>query len=307
MSSLSRIQRQNIAWLIPGPGPDERLGSVVDRAARLYGTTSGNLLHELIGDREGACIDIDGAGTNVILRIARAIQVSPIDLWRHRLFDHPGLLSPGSRLAFCPMCWSEDQAAGREPGLRRDWARALRTMCSKHREPLRLPRPSMSGLERAAFSRSDADSNEAEALACLAAIDDFGCSLDGALFHRQPWPVGWKVSPLVARELLCWLCFNAGSEEDFAPVCRLVCPDKALARYVRVPSHPVPPLRGQPWEKFRSIADPSLRRAALWVVGWWACPEWRNEWRPGWVEREVPRRCCQAGTRKSAKRVVFCV
>jgi hypothetical protein len=137
---MPRARPTREAWFITGPGPDERLGSVVDRAASLYGTTGECLLGELIGEGEVGIGDVDCGGAAVVASIARAIQIAPRDLWQHRLQDHPSLLAPSARLAFCPACWQEDRAAGREPGLRREWSGVLRTMCARHAEPRRCCR-----------------------------------------------------------------------------------------------------------------------------------------------------------------------
>lgn len=284
MSAMPRARPTREAWFITGPGPDERLGSVVDRAASLYGTTGECLLGELVGEGEGDIGDVDGGGAAVVASIARAIQIAPRDLWRHRLPDHPSLLAPSARLAFCPACWQEDRAAGREPGLRREWAGVLRTMCALHAEPLRLSGPFLRGSE-AMLSRRGNHSAEEDGAACLAAIDHFGRTLEGALFLGKPWPTDWVLSPLRARAVLLAVSLNLGEDDAFPAVSRLVYPS-LLAGCVRVPQHSISPLRGEPWEAFRAIADPSLRRAALWLTAWFACPCWNQGWRPGWVQTD---------------------
>ncbi len=286
MNAMPREQSSREAWFISGPGPDERLGSLVDRAAILYRTTGEQLINELLQSGGGARIDIDSAGAKAVVRMARAIQIAPQVLWRHRLPDHPSLLAPSARLAFCLECWKEDRDAGRELGLRRDWAGVLRTMCTRHGVPLRLAGPFVRGAE-AMLSRRNNHPAESDGQACLVAIDQFARTLEGALFFNRPWPSHWKLSPSRARAVLLAVCLNLESGERFPVVSRLVY-SSALAGYVRVPPHTMSPMRGDPWQGFRAIADPSLRRAGLWLVAWWTCPEWCNEWRPGWVDREVP-------------------
>jgi hypothetical protein len=283
---MPRARPTREAWFITGPGPDERLGSVVDRAASLYGTTGECLLGELIGEGEVGIGDVDCGGAAVVASIARAIQIAPRDLWQHRLQDHPSLLAPSARLAFCPACWQEDRAAGREPGLRREWSGVLRTMCARHAEPLRLSGPFLRGAE-AMLSRRGNHPAEDDGEACLAAIDHFGRTLEGALFFGRPWPDGWAVPPQRVRSILLAVSLNLSEEYAFPPVSRLVYPS-LLAGCVRPPFHAMSPFRGEPWEAFRAIADPALRRAAIWLVAWWTCPDWSERWRPGWTSREVP-------------------
>jgi len=277
MSAKSCQRPAREAWLIPGPGPDERLGSVVDRAANLYGTTADNLLAELSGGRSNTIVDADAARPQDIVSMARAMGVSSRALWSHRLPDHPSLLAPGARRAMCPMCWEEDRAAGRPRAYRRDWAGVLRTTCSRHATALEFTRSTAFGWD--VRSDNHAIAMTEEKCVCLAAIEHFGRTLEGALFFDCPWPTHWALSPQRARSALLAASLNLSQEEAFPPLSRMIHPSM-MTGLVRTPLHVLSPLRGPPWEAFRAIADPMLRRAALWLVGWWTCPEWLDAWRP---------------------------
>lgn len=279
-----RTRPEQEAWFVQGPGPDERLGSVVNRAGELYGTTGESLLSELLGQPRTSWSGIDGASAAQVTEIARALKVAPRELWRHRLPDHPRLLAPNARQAYCPACWREDRAAGREPGFRRAWASLLRTRCEQHAEPLHLAGPFSYGNATRSV-RDDDRAGIEDRQACIDAIESFGHTLEGALFFGRPWPRTWRLSPWIARALLPAVSLNLGRDEQFPAISLLVC-TAPLAGIVRVPTHALSPLHQTPWEAFREIADPAARRAALWLVGWRTCPDWPEAWRPGWVERD---------------------
>jgi hypothetical protein len=271
------------AWWTPGPGPDERLGSVVLRAAELYGTTPERLVGELVGDTHPAVSDVDGAGAHVVTAIARAIHAKPTDLWRCRLPDHPRLLAPGARLAYCPACWSEDRAAGQPFTFRREWAGVLRTLCRGHQTPLRLfgQAAKLPGSSSTLLERPEPGTFVSR---CAIAIDAFAQVLEHALFDSGSWPADWRLSARECRDLLLKLTVNVNDGPDLSLMCRFIDPS-VHPRDLRTARHLLVPCNGEPWGAFRAIDDPAVRRAALWLVAWWTRPDWDQSLSPAWAPR----------------------
>ena len=54
------------------------------------------------------------------------------------------------------------------------------------------------------------------------------------------------------------------------------------------------------WEAFRSIADPAVRRAALWIGAWAFMPDLAPEMNPGWIKWDVVVRGRSGSARKNA-------
>jgi hypothetical protein len=77
---------------------------------------------------------------------------------------------------------------------------------------------------------------------------------------------------------------NLGDRPAFPQICTLIDPSE-LPGEIRVPTHLSPPFNGSIWEGIRMIDDPAIRRAVLWLLGWWTCPAWDNGWRPSWARR----------------------
>jgi hypothetical protein len=254
------------------------------RAAELYGTTPESLVGELVGDTHPAVSDVDGAGAHVVTAIARAIHAKPTNLWRCRLPDHPRLLAPGARLAYCPACWSEDGAAGQPFTFRREWAGALRTLCRVHQTPLRLfgQAAKVSGNSSTLLERPEPGTFVAR---CAVAIDAFAQVLEQALFESGPWREGWRFSAKKCKDLLLEMTVDVGGGPGLSLMSRFIDPS-IHPRDLKVPRGLVTTGAGGPWGAFRAINDPGVRRAALWLVGWWACPNWPPALSPSWAPRK---------------------
>lgn len=134
--------------------PDELTSSWIGRVACRYGMTEGGLIAAL-RDRwpngTTACRIDWRADSGDLAALAVACRVDPEVLrqraltatgWPRCWFAWDGL--PGGdgvaacgeiAPAFCRCCWRDDVAAGREPYLRRGWARVF-GMCQTHRQPL---------------------------------------------------------------------------------------------------------------------------------------------------------------------------
>lgn len=277
------VRGSTTAWFVPAPGPDERLGSVVERAAQLYGVTADALLEELTGQAAARVDRIDAAGPHEVRAMARALGVPAARLWRHRLLDAPRWLAPTARHAACLTCWQEDRAIGRPPGFRRAWAAALRTRCPHHGTPLQRADPAnLASVRARAFVEIPVN---AEALKWLDCVEHVGRTLEAVLFEGAAWPADWRLSAEQTRAALLAVSLNLGADDAMLPTSRIVAPT-FLEEWVHVPRHAVGPVRGDPWTAYQGIADPALRRAALWLVAWWTVPGLPDAWRPGWFSRE---------------------
>jgi hypothetical protein len=260
-----------VRWWVAPPGPDESLGSLVARAAAFFEGESGWLWTNLLEGRTD--IDMDDPPAAVLVRLARATGIAARQLQGHRLADAPGLLARGARSAYCPVCWAEQ--GGEVPSQRRSWMGCFRTVCEVHRAPLLAWRPHQRAipLQLPAFDPTDRD--------ILDLIDKFGRTLEGSLLCGEPWPEAWKGDAMAARTMLLRVCFNYDAEAHFAPVSDVVA-TRTLRPYIHGPIRIIASKKRVHWDDFRRIADPVVRRAALWLVAWRVMPGLEDRFRPGW-------------------------
>jgi hypothetical protein len=120
--------------------------------------------------------------------------------------------------------------------------------------------------------------------ACRQAIDGFARDLEASLFDGSPWPAGWIGDARECRSRMIAASLNLGDRPAFPPICALIDPSD-LPGEIRVPTHLSPPFSGSAWEGIRIIDDPAIRRAVLWLLGWWTCPAWDVGCRPSWARR----------------------
>lgn len=123
-------------WWLASPGRDESLRSLVERADRLYGVTREQTY--VWQDQTSTAANLDAPSSLELLRLARMLGVPARELARHRLRDHPSLLNPSQRRAYCPQCIYEDCQEGRP--------RVFRRACSYFNAPCTISR--CSGLNR---------------------------------------------------------------------------------------------------------------------------------------------------------------
>lgn len=275
------MDRRNPRWWVSPPGPDESLRSLLARVADMYESEPGEVWSRLNAGDPQAAGEVDDPSCAALHRMGQALGVPGASLQAHRLHETPGLLAPAARTAMCPCCWVEDDAAGRPRSYRRAWAHVLRTVCPVHRVHLVIPRdrrqPDLAAAQaqQAALTPDD--------LQILALIDRLGATLESALCEGAPWPCDWQGSAVSARQALVQVSFNPGGVRG-PPVIANVCPSPTLASVVHGPLHYRGPGEAADWEAFRRIADPCVRRAALWVVAWQVVPELPDIYSPGWVD-----------------------
>lgn len=265
-------------WWIPPPVADESLRSVLNRAAVLYECEPAALWNELCAHIPDAAPEIDDPPAQCLMALAQVLSCRADGLHAHRIVDSPGRLSPSARKAYCPRCREDDMRSGRPAHDRRAWTYVLRTQCDLHCAPLRLQ--SSYNLASALVEDPPLAPVEREILEFVAM---FGRTLEASLFHGAPWPARWVKSAAWSRNTLCNLTCNVGPQRAHVPLAYLLAPP-GLARFIRAPSRPVDPARRVEWDNFRAIADPAIRRAALWAVGWNVVPELPYTLYPGPIE-----------------------
>jgi len=127
-------------WTIPGPGPDESLESLIERADRYYHGWLTGLGRRLdvrpASSAEGDHLAAARLTITDVRAIAQRIDVPAARLFGHRLVTGPDHLDVPQRRAFCAHCWLDDDRAGRPRAFRRSWARVWCLSCPVHGIPL---------------------------------------------------------------------------------------------------------------------------------------------------------------------------
>lgn len=253
-------------WIIPGPGPDESIASLVGRAATKYGLTEQELVADLMGGTIDTIrsFDLDVPPSRVVHAIATAVGVPDKSLFACRLDASPRWLAPSARCVYCPECWAEDDAAGRPRGFRRQWASVLRPICMRHGRP--LIRCLARDTEQPSLHLWGNDpASRGKRRECLDVLDKLGAALEATLFDGADWPRDWSESAVEARRVLLASALNCASQAAFPATSSLMLPTE-LAPYVHGPSHTFPPQHTPEWETFRALSDPGFRRGALWMA-----------------------------------------
>lgn len=277
-------------WFVAAPGPDETLSSVVGRAAAFYGGTVELLWVALHGAHVSTSGTPDHPSPEALQRMAHALGVAPLSLRDHRLDESPRWLTEPARRAYCPACWLEDMDAGRPLGYRRAWARVLGTHCVRHDRPL-LCSHAPSGkdaswmeelvLQRAAMGDAASAYPDGETGKLLRWIDQLGTELDGALFAGASWPSVWRLDRHEVQRRLVTSCHADDGEGGYSSLSRVVVPPD-LRRYIHTRNSQVTQSSRFDWEDLRSLGDPGIRRAALWLLGWQLVPGLPESWGPRW-------------------------
>src|SRR5690606_13500627 len=181
-----------------------------------------------------------------------------------------------ARQAVCPICWEQAASGDPQPELR-GWTHVLRTCCPRHGAPLCLP----VSRSRAGLDHRDVAGLTGEDHEVLRLIDGFGATLERALFFGDPWPTHWQGCPQSARQRLLQVTFYPSDGTNF-PLLASVAPSESLAPFVHCGRHLHGEAGKRDWDGFRRLADPAIRRAALWIVAWMTIPDLPQRMSPGW-------------------------
>jgi hypothetical protein len=278
------IERDDTLWLIPTPGADETLRSVLQRAGDLYARSPEHLWRELHAEHTDAPSEIDHPSWADLDRLAHVLAVSRTRLARLRLPDGEGQLATGRRHAYCPACWRDDDAAGRPRHFRRAWAGVFTLRCGRHQTPLFLwhaaPRqhaPRRGDDISLAEMVWKATAASPEALASLQALEDVARVMDACRDDPTRWPAHWLGNAAQARALLIEV-MTIDERTGGLPIASA----QANARLqTLIHSGPVAAEAGATtgWERLRQTRDPAVRRMALWLVGSWLVPTWPAHFR----------------------------
>jgi len=273
--------KPSISWWIPGPGCDESLRSIVERADRFYPG-----VHEewcdwlyrhatLLPERQ---CGLDDLPARAICRLARQIGVEPKSLYSHRLNDSPYLLSESERRAYCPACWLSDDRAGRPRSFRRGRAGVFTLNCPTHGLPVFWGHPLSANFPHMVGSKAEPPS-DLLSQRILRLIEKFAHGMEGALVSGQPWPLAWRGSVHSARALLIRCVANLGRVNEHVPIAYISTPPELLS-FIASPRRRIEPLQHSPWESVRTMGPPSWRRAAFWMTAWYVIPNLTPDCKP---------------------------
>jgi hypothetical protein len=120
----------------PVPEPQESLSSWVERIGMFYGTEYEPWLASLLS-RAGrfpspARHDVD-CDREFRAHLLRATNLQEHDVPMVLDASSANVLHLSARSAFCPLCWDDDVASGRQPFVRRSWAFWHRIICRQHK------------------------------------------------------------------------------------------------------------------------------------------------------------------------------
>lgn len=262
-----------VRWWIPGPGPDESLRSIVERADQQYGGEREGLRQELAPSATPwhvTASGIDALTARELQHLARTIGVAPRTLFAHRLSDHPMLLLATERRAFCPACWHDDRRAGRPTTFRRAWAGVFCVSCPSHELPLQWAEPGQRKVaEQSMFAAHTPTSKRGRRV--LALIEMFARAMEEGLRGRASWPSGWRGNAIAARALLMRSVVNLGCLLEHPPFVN-VAPLPDLADWIATPRRRIDPLQFSSWDAVRALGPPAWRRAAFWMTACYVIP-----------------------------------
>lgn len=280
-------------YLIPTPGPDETLRSVLMRVADLYQWNPGRLWALLQEAQGGAHSTIDDPSSADMERLACRLAVGRGRLDRLRLADGDMLLAPEARCAYCPQCWREDDLAGRPRHFRRRWAGVFAIHCAQHGMPLFPWHPAHGRF--APGTHDDISMPELvwqattavpEALDALGALVDFADTVSACLSGNGAWPVSWLGDARQARKLLT----EVMAVDALGNPPLIVSAQAPLSVRTLVHSGRALVDAGlkDGWRRLRQAGDPGVRRMALWLVGAWLVPTWPAHFQPSLSMPNLP-------------------
>ncbi|WP_084621510.1 TniQ family protein [Luteibacter yeojuensis] len=245
-------------WTIPGPGPDESLESVIERADRYYqGWLTGlgrrlDVRPATSGAGEGSAAA--PASTADIRALASRLDVPAVKLLGHRLSGGPEHLEPHQRRAFCACCWAADDRLGRPRAFRRAWANIWCLTCPVHGMPLSWchAAPGLESPEEI-IARWGIDRDDPAVTAQLSAVQ---CLLDLC-----------ATRPRFRREVQL---MAAVVSDNWAPIASPSLMEGfqrpgALARWL-VPVRRRGPALRSPLDALKRLGHPGARRAAMAAV-----------------------------------------
>jgi hypothetical protein len=268
----------DVRWWIAGPGKDESLHSIVERAARMYGGRGEDT--PLVDGESGPCASslCNARDSRDLLFLARMLGTPSKSLYAHRLEEHPCLLEPSERRAFCPRCLYEDHIKQRPRSFRRVWAKVFTLSCPEHDVPLQWAERRLATILDSELLSSCflVTPQQAE---ILKLVENFAQKLDACLWHGELWPTTWRGSPYSARALLIRCVANLTSFRGSLPASHLWI-SSSLSPLISFPTRPVEPHSGPPWNAVRQLGRPAWRRAALWLTLWQVIPGLSERCRP---------------------------
>ncbi|NKZ37361.1 hypothetical protein HF690_00145 [Oleiagrimonas citrea] len=271
-----KCEKFSYRWWLTAPGSDETLRSLTERADRLYGVPGDDGYVWQASENRGK--DVDAPSSIELLRLSRMLGMPVQQLVAHRLHDHPALLHPGERRAYCPRCIRDDQVSGRPRAFRRAWARFFLLSCQKHDVPLQWAEPRLASIADPNLNQ-DLKPPEAGVLEVLDLVHTFAQTLEACLWRKHAWPSNWRGTAHLARAFLIRCLVNVTGEYA-APAAAQLWLSPALRPWITFPLKPIPSMGRNPWDCVRRVGRPAWRRAALWLTAWQVVPKLPKRLRP---------------------------
>ena len=280
---------------ITPPSPDESFSSVVERAAAFWDMDRSELIGSwMLGDASATdAAEADTPTPELSAALAYTIGVKQELLIPTIIENDDWVIAPGHRIAFCPLCWEEDTAQGRDPYFRRAWCSLAAVQCECHAVPLRpclrdacggrcgpparngtnLSREIWSHSVRHAQSWRESPGNQ-HLRDVLSEISTF--SQDAmAVFQGGEFPAQWRGDAQTLKDLIVLLTTNPAPFAERIPLDRLVpsVPDETLFGGQRRAA--APQAIQASWDAVRQLGSPQIRRTLWWLVGRTIVPQWK--------------------------------
>jgi hypothetical protein len=280
---------------ITPPSPDETFSSVVERAAAFWDLGRSELIGSWMPNDAAAAdaVEADAPTPELSAALAYTIGVKEESLQPTIVGNGDWVVAPGRRVAYCPLCWEEDAAQGRDPYFRRSWCSLAAVQCEHHAVPLRpwlqdarggrRGPPARHGthlcreiwLSSVEHARSwlEAPSNQ-YLRDVLSKVSTFSTQAISVL-QGEEFPAQWRGDAQTLKDLIVLLTTNPAPFAERIPLDRLVpsVPDETLFGGQRRAAAPA--ARREGWKGVRQLGSPQVRRTLWWLIGRTIVPQWK--------------------------------
>ena len=321
---------------ITPPAADETFSSVVERAAGFWDMDRSELVSSwMLNDAAAAdAVEADAPTADLLAALAHTIGVNGNVLRPTIIVDSDFAIAPGHRIAFCPLCWEDDVAQGRDPYFRRAWCSLAAVQCERHAVPLRpwirdacggrCGPPARNGTQLSQefwarivqHSRSWRESPGNQSLRdVLGEVSAFSAQAINVL-QGAKFPARWRGDAATLKDLIVLLTTNPAPFAERVPLDRLVpeVADEGLFGGRRRAA--VSSTTQDGWGALRELGSPQVRRTLWWLVGRTIVPQWKalpTRGLPGlchdpqaWWKRRIEV-SVSAHARREAQRIASCL
>lgn len=280
---------------ITPPAPDETFSSILERAAAFWDMDRSELIGSwMLNDIcAGDAAEADTPTPELRAALAHTIGVDEGALTPTTIEHGDWVVAGGHRIAYCPLCWEEDAAQGRDPYFRRAWCSLATVQCEQHVVPLRpwlkdarggrcgpparqgkhLSQERLAQCVQHARLWRDAPGNQLlrDVLSEVSAFSSQAI----AVLKGDEFPARWRGDAQTLKDLVVLLTTNPAPFAERIPLDRLVpvVPDETLFGSRRRAAAPGTTQEG--WDAIRQLGSPQVRRTLWWLVGRTIVPQWK--------------------------------